>query len=208
MLTIKNFISGRLKNNSYLIFDKDKSNKAILIDPAQSYLEVKSFIDSENLFIDKILLTHGHFDHIMDVPIWQKLGAKVYGHPAEIDNLTSELTLMINKKYNQENVKIDFFISDNLTLNFEICEIKVLLTPGHTKGSLCYILDDLIFTGDTLFRESFGRTDFIDGDFSEIKKSIKKILTLKDNFSIYPGHDEFSTLDYERINNPIIKFLR
>lgn len=208
MLTIKNFISGRLKNNSYLIFDKDKSNKAILIDPAQSYLEVKSFIDSENLFIDKILLTHGHFDHIMDVPIWQKLGSKVYGHPAEIDNLTSELTLMINKKYNQENVKIDFFISDNLTLNFEICEIKVLLTPGHTKGSLCYILDDLIFTGDTLFRESFGRTDFIDGDFSEIKKSIKKILTLKDNFSIYPGHDEFSTLDYERINNPIIKFLR
>ncbi len=207
MITIKTFISGRLNNNSYLIYDIEKSNKAILIDPAQSFEEVKAFIIKQNISIDSILLTHGHFDHILDVPIWQKLGAKVYAHPAENFNLASDLAIRLLNKNNNGLVNIDYNLEKNLTLYFDFCEIKVLLTPGHTKGSLCYILDNNIFTGDTLFRESYGRTDFIDGNFSEILISIKTLFSFKDNFNIFPGHDDVSTLNFEKNNNPINQLL-
>ena len=96
-------------------------------------------------------------------------------------------------------------VGDGDTITLGESTIRVISTPGHTKGGLCYICDDKIFTGDTLFFCSCGRTDFPGGSSAEILKSLKKIADLKGNLKVYPGHDRVSTLDFERANNPYMK---
>ena len=104
----------------------------------------------------------------------------------------------------QKNSAADIVVSDKDIITLGETEIKVMSTPGHTKGSVCYICGDVMFSGDTLFFCSCGRTDFPGGDSRKMMQSLNKIADIKENLTVYPGHDRQTTLDFERANNPYI----
>lgn len=204
MIKVKHTVLGALQNNCYLLTD-EKSGKSALIDCTEASDKMLAFLGDAQL--EYILLTHGHFDHIGGVgEIKEKFGAKVViGKPDEGMLSSGRLSLASYSFERQNNTEADITVSDGDTLTLGDTVITVMATPGHTKGGVCYIADDVIFTGDTLFCCDCGRTDFPGGSFAEIKQSLKRIASLEKNYTVYPGHDEFSTLDFEKKNNPYMK---
>ena len=195
------FKVGVMPTNCYLILNV-KENKAVVLDPGFYDEELLNFVKENNITIEFILLTHGHFDHI--------LGA----------NSLNAKTTYINEKDKemlQDSFKNAGFVAGILKLEeiknlktFKDCDeinflkehFKVIATPGHTKGSSCFVfLDEVIFTGDTLFKESVGRTDLYGGDSKTLKNSLLKLKNLKKDYVILPGHGKETTLNYEKINN-------
>lgn len=181
--------------NSYLVARGD-SNEGILIDCASPDLLDKA--DKSGINVKAVLLTHGHFDHVSGCGAFAEAYASFYCSE-------KEKPLIFSKEYLGlfGGVKVPRFeINRELKggEEFELCglNIKVLSTPGHTAGSVCYIIEDCIFTGDTLFCGSIGRTDLPTGNFAEIIKSVKKILSLEGNYTVCCGHGEDTTLDHER----------
>lgn len=156
-----------------------------------------------------ILLTHGHFDHIIGVKgIKNKYNAKVVISAPDEPMLSSgKLSLASFMDAEQNNTQSDIIVFDSDIIKLGSLEIKVLSTPGHTKGSVCYIVDNALFSGDTLFRLSCGRTDFPSGSSDEMMLSLKSLKDLDGNYIVYTGHDEITTLDFERKNNPYMSKL-
>ena len=202
-MNISTLCLGELGTNCYVI-ETDEKN-AVLIDPASDSKEIIYTLKSKGLELKKILITHGHFDHMMAVTdIVNEIDVPVYIHTDDkscltstTDNLyayfpVSEAFKAIPKALCVNNG--DIIVQDEL-------EFKVLHTPGHSKGSVCYICGDVMFSGDTLFSGSIGRTDPPFGDYSVIMKSIKKITELTTDYKIYPGHGSSTTLNNERQNN-------
>ena len=194
---------GELSTNCYIVASND--NNAVLIDPADDAEKIISVLQEESLKLKKILLTHGHFDHIMAVAdIIKKINVPVYIHVMDKIKLTSitenlhayfPISTPFNEVNRSENLNDgDVIVQDEL--NFQ-----VLHTPGHSTGSVCYICDDSIFSGDTLFEGSIGRTDPPHGNYSDIIKSLGIINKLEGDYKVYPGHGNSTTLDNERKNN-------
>lgn len=197
-----------LSNNTYLLFSGTSKprRKGVLIDPTGCFDAVNNFINKENIEIIAVFLTHGHFDHVLDVPKWQNRGIKVFAHPKEMFNLNSNRTLQMLKVLGLPNILINEELTEKKYV-FDDIIIDVIHTPGHTEGSCCFVVEDNIFSGDTLFFKSFGRTDFPDGDFDKIKKSLIKLFTYSDlDYKVYPGHEEVSSLYFEKIHNPILMY--
>ena len=197
MLIVENFKVGPLETNCYLIIDK-KTQKAAIIDPGGISAELDKKIYSlgkEN--VDYILMTHGHFDHIRKAIRYKKLtGAKLM-----IGVNEAEFTK--NRKLNLCRIPMppfaaDVLLNDNDVISLGETKIKVIHTPGHTVGGVCFITEDFLFSGDTIMRESIGRYDLETGDFNQMRESIKKILGLSKNYIIYPGHGEPTTLQEEK----------
>lgn len=203
MLSVKSATFGPIENNCYLITD-EKTNKSALVDCTEDSDKMMNFIEWANL--EYILLTHGHFDHIGGVKaVKAKTGAKVVISKEDEPMLTSsKLSLAAFCGGVQNNTEADILISDGDVITLGESEIKAIATPGHTKGGFCYVCDGKIFTGDTMFFCSCGRTDFPGGSPLEIVQSLKKIASLDGNLIVYPGHDRQSTLDFERANNPFL----
>ena len=154
-----------------------------------------------------ILLTHGHFDHIIGVKsVKEKYGAQVVISKEDEPMLNSaKLSLAVFCNAPQNNVDADIIVKDGDEITLGKTKIKVMATPGHTSGSVCYIAENCIFSGDTLFYCSCGRTDFPSGSPEQMMSSLQKLKALDGDYKVYTGHNNLTTLDFERKNNPYMK---
>ena len=192
-MNIKTLILGPLQVNCYILWETEQ---CLVIDPGFEPERVMKTCDELGLKIQAILLTHGHFDHVGGVKkIAEKTGCQVFLHP---DELSLPPFITSGKLYYTDT----YAEGDEITLAG--MTFTVLHTPGHTPGAVCLHFGDHLFTGDTLFAGSCGRTDLPGGSFATIKASLKRLASLPGNASIYPGHGEETTLETERKNNPYI----
>lgn len=202
MIEIKNFKVGEISTNCYIVKDLEE-NCSVIIDPGGEISNFESEISNVGK-VEYILLTHGHFDHIFKAKEYSELtGAKI-----AISELDSEFTnnnyLNMSERYlRRSNIKLknfdaDILLRDGDTLPFGKNTIKVISTPGHTQGSVCYIINDAIFSGDTLFCNDCGATRFPTGNAGNLNTSLKKLYSLEGDYKLYPGHSDFSLLSNER----------
>ena len=203
-MIIKTFTAGFLENNMYLILD-ETSKKGVLIDATECLPEIIEA--AKGYDIEYIMLTHGHFDHILGLSDLKKaLNAKAIIN--EKDLIISDNVNEVTRLFNQPNIippVYERFIEDNEEITVGNLKFKVIATPGHTEGGVCYLIDDKLFSGDTLFRGSVGRTDLFGGNFAKLSDSIKnKLFKLDDKIVVYSGHGPTTTIGYEKQYNEII----
>lgn len=194
-------VTGEMGVNSYLLVNDE--NNAVLIDAGEDYNALKNAEKTHGFKITACILTHGHFDHAGACAALKKGGVKIYVSKEDADKLTGGGNLAQVFGHTFENFSADYTFSDGDILSLEGFDFKALSTPGHTKGSVSLIFGDKLFSGDTLFYESIGRTDLGDGSFEEISASLKKLVSLGD-YVVYPGHGRATTLAHERAFNPYL----
>ncbi len=206
MIKLKIFNQNPAEVNSYALI---KEEEIILIDPGFNGDNIIAYCNQNNFYITDIILTHGHFDHIQSIP---KL-AITYKFKIHISR--DDLILLKNDEYNYarafgesfnlpSNIDINF-LSDKQKLNINGEDFNVITTPGHTKGSLCIKYKNWLFSGDTLFADSVGRTDLFSGNQSHLNKSLKKLTdTISNNLTIYPGHGKSAKMSKIKEINPYI----
>lgn len=199
-MKVESFITSPIGTNTYLV---SENGKGILIDVGSDGEDLYLYALKEGITLEAVLLTHGHFDHANGCAELQQKGIKIYIHEADAEKLYTYKGMAAFAGVKLNAFKADEFVEDGETLSLMGKKINVLHTLGHSKGSVCYVIDDSVFCGDTLFCGSYGRYDFYDGDLNELKNSAKKIFSLNGDYKLYPGHGEFSTLDEERKTNPI-----
>ncbi len=206
MIKIKCYVVGMIATNCYLIEDEATGALAV-IDPGDHSDELITELDSRGGRLDYILLTHGHYDHIIGAAeLCRKYHPTVCAAEAEMEVLQKglyNLSSVHNIRINSFN--IDRQLHDGDVIKLGESNIRFMSTPGHTVGSGCYIVDDCIFSGDTIFCESIGRTDFPTSSIRDMMKSVQKVKELEGDYAIYPGHDMFSTLEHERKYNPYMQ---
>lgn len=195
---------GSMDNNCSLIID-EKTNQSALVDCNEFSQKMIDMIGDTDL--KYILLTHGHFDHIIGVKsVKEKYGAQVVISKEDEPMLNSaKLSLAVFCNAPQNNVDADIIVKDGDEITLGETKIKVMVTPGHTSGSVCYIAENCIFSGDTLFYCSCGRTDFPSGSPEQMMSSLQKLKALDGDYKVYTGHNNLTTLDFERKNNPYMK---
>ena len=203
-MIIKRFIAGQLENNMYLVAD-EASRKAVLIDASSNIPELIEA--AKDYDVEYILLTHGHFDHIMGLTSLKKeLNAQAV--ICEDDLVISDNINEFTSLFGLPEVTpptYEKYIKDGDVLKVGNMDIKVIHTPGHTEGGTCYLVDENLFSGDTLFKESVGRTDLFGGNFKKLSDSIKnKLFKLDDKIEVYPGHGDKTTIGYEKKYNEIV----
>ncbi len=197
---------GELRANCYIVETENKN--AVAFDIGGEPEKLLQYLKENGLTLKKIFLTHGHYDHIGGVYEAQKqTGAEVYVHSGDAMKIKSEVgSLAINLgETNFKKIENYTEIKDGDIITLDELEFKVMHTAGHTNGCVCYICDDCIFSGDTLFRCSIGRTDLPDGDFTKMSESLQKLNALEKDYTVYPGHEGETTLAYEKNNNPYLK---
>lgn len=194
---------GELGANCYIL--ETSSRKAMIIDPGDEAHEIVKTLASKELTPAMILLTHGHFDHFMAAgELAETFGISIFIHEADsimLNDAEKSLYSFINPIVDFKPVENFKIFSEGAEFVVDDIKLNVIHTPGHSKGSVCFIGDGAIFTGDTLFAGSIGRTDPPFGNYDELILSLEKLKFLSENYTIFPGHGRASLLDYERENN-------
>ena len=200
-MKLDNITVGPLMTNCYLLAD-EMAGVCCVIDPGDEAERIQQMILRSGCQLQYVLLTHGHYDHFTGLPglLEQYPDLPVYIHPADItDDGRGDLAFPRLPEKNQRTYQE----GDTLTLGS--LTISVLETPGHTPGSVCLLVGNVIFAGDTLFRCSCGRTDFPGGSLRSMFRSLGRLGRLEGNYTVYPGHDMPTDLDYERRYNTFMK---
>lgn len=196
MITIKTLPLGAYQTNCYLVWEAD-SPACVVIDPGYTPEIVLAEAKKEGKKIAAILLTHGHFDHVGGVKtIAEETGCSVYLCEEDL-SMPSRMTAG-PLFYTHTYCEGDFVETAGLSF-------QVLHTPGHTPGSVCLMCQNALFTGDTLFWGSCGRTDLPGGSWATLRSSLKRLASLPGNYDVYPGHGESSTLAFEQKVNPYMQ---
>jgi glyoxylase-like metal-dependent hydrolase (beta-lactamase superfamily II) len=206
-LKIGRIVLGVYQTNCYFVYEEGK-NEALLFDPSDRGDYIYEKLTEKGFSVKAILLTHGHFDHIWGVKALKELsGVKVYACEEEKE-LCENASINVSEEAGRPcTVTADVYLKDGAEI--EICGIKcrLIATPGHTKGSCCYYFEDdkLLISGDTLFQDSVGRTDFPTGNMSALVRSIReKLMTLPEDVVVYPGHGDSTTIGHEKKYNPFV----
>ncbi len=206
-IRIETWVLGAVSTNCYLVYNED-SKEAVVVDPAGNYPFISNKCRELGVTPSAVLLTHGHFDHMLAAPeIRRAFQLKIYASETE-DAMLADPGLNLSERFQGMPLGFhaDEFVTDGQELTFLGVTWKVLETPGHTAGSVCYYIPEerLLLAGDTLFRESYGRTDFPTGSSSQMVHSIlDRLFVLPDDTTVYPGHGEFTSIGYEKQCNPM-----
>lgn len=204
-MEIQRLVLGMFETNAYIIFNKE-SRKCILIDPADNADTIIEILREKNLVPEAILLTHGHYDHFLAVKKLQETWSKlpIYCHPFDRPVEKEEYDMgMIFPTISAFSNIVD--VEDGENLKIANIDIFVYHTPGHTQGSLMFLANDSLFTGDTLFYRNIGRTDFKGGSVEQMNESLRKIAKIYGDYTVYPGHDGITTLQDEKMHNYYLK---
>lgn len=210
-MNIKTFIVGLLRTNCYIVYN---GNNAVIFDPGcrseREIDEIKNFIEENSLNILAVILTHCHFDHILGVDVFaERYHCPVYISDADADGFydpNRNLSLSVRHEFIPKTDVITF--ADESEIVIADMRFAAYITPGHTPGSACFIIDDIVFTGDTVFYLSVGRTDLLGGDQAALEKSLIRVRNIcKDkNYRFLCGHGNETTAQFEFKNND--NFLR
>ena len=196
--------NGMFESNCYIL---GVNGEGIIIDAGVEPSYVINRINEHKLKIKYIILTHGHIDHICHIDDLKKaVGGSVVIHEDEAEFLTNPL-LNCSFVFGEKRTfgAPDIKVKDGDVLKLSDMDLEIIHTPGHTPGGMCIKAGNMLFTGDTLFKYTTGRTDLPGGSSSDIVKSIKnKLLTLPDEIQVYPGHNEASTIGFEKTNNMVV----
>lgn len=205
-MNLKIIDKGMFESNCYVLWD---NKEGVVIDPGADKDRILNVLDKNSISLKYIILTHAHIDHMCSLDIIrEKKNGHVVVHqddaPALSDPLFNGSSFFSGEKrtFNKPEVKV----SGGETLEAGNMDMKIIHTPGHSPGCICIQAENCVFTGDTLFKGSIGRTDLGNGSFEDIINSIKsKLMVMDDDMIVYPGHGPSTTIGYERMYNPYIR---
>lgn len=207
-INLKVIVLGMVHTNCYVISNQN-IGQAIVIDPADNAPVIYKYLQDNDMKCGAILLTHGHFDHIMAASeLSEATGVSVYAHEAEAALLMDPGMNASSDVGKEIRLEPDVLLKDGEKVELAGFDIGVIHTPGHTAGGTCYYFKDygMLFSGDTLFYGDIGRTDLPTGSFNDLKTSIRnKLMPLKDDVRVYPGHGRPTTIGHERVHNYYIR---
>lgn len=209
-MIVKTYVAGPFDANNYLVIDKD-SKEAVLIDCSDVTKDIIDEVKNNNLDLKYILITHGHFDHVLGINGMKSALDTTVVVPREdlilIDNINEH-----SRFFGQEVINIpthDKTYDEGIDLRIGQHEIEVIKTPGHTEGGVSLLIGRNLFSGDTLFKDSFGRTDLYGGNTEKLVKSIVyELFRLPGNTIVYPGHGNSTTIEYEKLHNDIMHYAK
>ncbi len=202
-------VVGPLETNCYIV-TSEKPGKCVVIDPGDEKETLVNRFEALSVEPEAILLTHAHPDHVMAVEgLKTAYDCPVYLHRSDIDLLADRGLTFLLAMGSGAGFQPDRFLTDGEFLKFESASFKVIHTPGHTRGSVCFLAGDSLFTGDLLFQNGIGRCDLPGGSESQVLESLRKVLLLGDSTRVYPGHGPSTTIGAERRGNYyVINFLK